>query len=189
MLCIDSQHRTPADALSHLRGVKMKKQKVSVPPVHDQKGRGSTNLMFDLYLDAESNVKLAFSPGRLHWTLRNAIRGVGMTQRKSLLDPWETKLTGPASFFHSLEESHVRIETWPEDMHVQGEVQLCNYSRNNTEATWRLAWFIIDTLNPARGQILPITRGPNAPLGTHSVIDWKRSDSKEIIRQLCTVMV
>lgn len=124
-------------------------------------GCGSLNVMFDLYLDAASASEVAFSAEKFDRMICEAIGESGMTLRKSFVDEWKKSVQeGPASLFYSLEESHVRIETWPEEGHVQGEVQLCNFSKNNEEAAQQLAERIITALNPAVAQILYIGRGP-----------------------------
>ena len=133
-------------------------------PVLAQQWRGSTNVMFDLHLNQESNCKVAFSPEKLDRMIRKAIKKVGMIRRKGVLDVWESKHSGPATSFHSLQESHVRVETWPKECHVQGEVQLCNFSRDNSAAARRLADLIIENLKPATTQRLVITRGPGTVL-------------------------
>ncbi|MDP1707223.1 MAG: S-adenosylmethionine decarboxylase [bacterium] len=116
--------------------------------------------MFDLYLDTASNSATAFSAETFDRVICGAIRESGMTLRKSFIDAWKSAQEGPASLFYSLEESHVRIETWPEENHVQGEVQLCNYSKDNADAARQLAKRIISALNPATTQVLFINRGP-----------------------------
>ncbi len=134
------------------------------PSVSAHKGGGSTNVMFDLRLDEKSNCRIAFSPEKLDRMIRKAIKLVKMKRRKGILDVWESKQFGPATSFHSLQESHVRVETWPKECHVQGEVQLCNFSRDNSAAARRLADLIIENLKPATTQRLVITRGPGTVL-------------------------
>ncbi len=128
--------------------------------VQHRVGCGSLNIMFDLYLDAASNTAVAFSAEQFDVVIRAAIQKSGMTLRKSFVDAWKSEQEGPASLFFSLEESHVRIETWPEEKHIQGEVQLCNYSKDNAGAARELAERIIKALNPAITQIFFINRGP-----------------------------
>lgn len=137
---------------------------------------GSLNILFDLYLDAESNCGVAFSPHALDSLLKKTIAEIGMVRRTGMLDVWKTKYSGPASSFHSLEESHVRVETWPEDRHVQGEVQLCNFSRDNREATMQYARLIIERLKPASAHLLCIPRGPGPRPFVSQSIDWKRGE-------------
>ena len=146
-------------------------------PVLAEKWCGSTNVMFDLHLGDESNCRIAFSPGKLDRMIRKAIKQVGMIRRKGLLDVWESRQFGPATSFHSLQESHVRVETWPKESHVQGEVQLCNFSRDNSAAARRLTDIIIKNLQPVTTQIFVITRGP----GKKIVVVTESSD----IRKTC----
>lgn len=126
-------------------------------------GCGSLNIMFDLYLD-RSSAAAAFSPKKFDGLIREAIKKSGMTLRKAFLDCWKSEQEGPASLFYSLEESHVRIETWPDENHVQGEVQLCNFSKDNAQATRQLAEHIISGLNPAATEIVFVSRGPGPNL-------------------------
>ena len=121
---------------------------------------GSTNVMFDLELDKGSAYKIAFSPEKLDQVIIQEIKRAGMERRTGLVDPWENMRSGPSSLFHSLQESHVRAETWPDRMHVQGEVQLCNFSRDNSGTTKRLAERIIKKLKPKTADLLIIVRGP-----------------------------
>ena len=130
------------------------------PLIPAQTWGGSTNVMFDLHLNEKSNCRVAFSPDKLDRMIRKAIRAVRIKRRKGVLDVWESRQSGPATSFHSLQESHVRVETWPKERHVQGEVQLCNFSRDNSAAALRLADLIIKNLKPATTQRLVITRGP-----------------------------
>lgn len=127
-------------------------------PVPD--GCGSTNVLFDLYFAKVTKHTVAFCPERLDLLIRNAIKGIGMVRRTGVLDVWETREFGPCTSFHSLEESHVRLETWPKEGHVQGEVQLCNFSRDNSVAARRLADIIIQSLEPTIIEIIVVTRGP-----------------------------
>jgi len=142
--------------------------------VQGRAGCGSLNVMFDLYLDAASNTTVAFSAEHLDVIIRAAITKSGMTLRKSFTDAWKSESEGPASLFYSLEESHVRIETWPEEHHVQGEVQLCNYSKDNAEAARRLAESVIKALNPAATSILAISRGPGPDILVQESVRRKR---------------
>ena len=137
-------------------------------------GCGSTNIMFDLYLDKESECSVALDPTKLHRVLRKAIKEIGMIRRTGVLDVWESKHSGPATSFHSLQESHVRVETWPKERHVQGEVQLCNYSRNNALAAKRFTRLVIEYLDPATAYVLCIPRGPGPRLRMSEQIEWKR---------------
>lgn len=130
---------------------------------------GSTNVMFDLTLDRKSALKIAFCPEVLDQVIIKAIKEAGMERRTGLIDPWETTRRGPASFFHSLQESHVRAETWPDRMHVQGEVQLCNFSRDNSGATRQLAERIIRKLKPKTADLLVIIRGPDKNFDVRSM--------------------
>ncbi|MBI5405415.1 S-adenosylmethionine decarboxylase [Candidatus Kaiserbacteria bacterium] len=130
--------------------------------------------MFDLLLDRKSKRGTAFSPRNLGVLIRAAIREAEMTLRADLLDAWGSKRRGPASLFYSLEESHVRVETWPEHSHVQGEVQLCNFTRDNSRATRHLAEIIIKALNPANMQLLVIMRGPGENLTPVELVTHER---------------
>lgn len=136
-------------------------------------GCGSLNIMFDLYLDESSN-DAAFSAERFDSILRASIEASGMTLRKAFIDAWASEHSGPASLFYSLEESHVRIETWPEEGHVQGEVQLCNFSKNNEQAARQLSDRIVTTLNPAVSATVVIRRGPGPSMNVLESIVRRR---------------
>lgn len=138
------------------------------------KRKGSTLVGYDLYLDKQSNCELAFSPKRLHEEMRSLIAEVGMTHRRGLLDVWETAEAGPATSFHSLNESHHRVETWPDELHVNGDVQLCNYSRDNALAAKRFVQTIIERLQPAKAYVFVISRGPGPRPRLLEQIEWKR---------------
>ena len=105
-----------------------------------------------------------------------------MRRRTGVLDVWETKDTGPATSFHSLEESHnrlsvinfARVETWPKELHINGEVQLCNYTRDNTKAAKLLVTRLIEHLEPARANILLIGRGPGPAPRVLKSFSWRR---------------
>ena len=152
----------------------------------NQLGKGSTLVVYDLYLDEKSNLDTALSPKRLHAELERIIGEVGMLQRKGLLDVWDSEDYGPATSFHSLSESHSRnycapefnrVETWPGEQitHVQGEVQLCNFSRNNEDAAKLFACLVIELLKPVSAEILVIYRGPGQSLRpAGSTIMWYR---------------
>ena len=133
---------------------------VPVQLVTGRVGCRSLNVMFDLYLDEQSNNATAFSASIFDAVIRKEIVASGMTLRKYFIDAWESETEGPASLFYSLEESHVRIETWPAERHVQGEVQLCNFSKDNEGAAQGLANCIIAVLNPVLWEKLLIHRGP-----------------------------
>ncbi|HVB20080.1 MAG TPA: S-adenosylmethionine decarboxylase [Candidatus Paceibacterota bacterium] len=137
-------------------------------------GCGSLNIAFDLYLDAVSNSNVAFSAEKLNVVIRKAIKKAGMTLRKSFIDPWESVQEGPATLFYSLEESHVRIETWPAEGHLQGEVQLCNFSKNNEKAAQHLAECIIGSVNPETTQVLFLRRGPGPDLLARELVKRRR---------------
>jgi hypothetical protein len=122
---------------------------------------GSTNVMWDCYLDKESNLLLALNPTKLHHAIQEAIGESGMILRTSLLDVWLANHHGPASTFDSLEESHVRSEMWPEVLHVQGESQLCNFSRDNFRITLQLTERIFAMINPELVYAMVIKRGPS----------------------------
>jgi S-adenosylmethionine/arginine decarboxylase-like enzyme len=142
----------------------MKPQRLAVvpatTPLSIPDGCGSTNVFFDLYFKSVTKHMAAFCPEKLDRLIRNAIAGSGMQRRTGVLDVWETKEFGPATSFHSLQESHVRVETWPKEGHVQGEVQLCNFSRDNSAAARRLADTIIQSLQPTTVEIIVLIRGP-----------------------------
>lgn len=142
--------------------------------------RGSRNIMFDLHLDKESKCPIAFSAKKFDRIICAAIKDSKMNLRKKFVDVWKTKRSGPASLFYSLSESHVRIETWPERSHVQGEVQLCHYTRNNSKAAMGLAECIIASLNPASTQVQIIDRGPDQNLVPLRSIRWKRGGKRKI---------
>lgn len=148
--------------------------KKKCPAVPAQQGCGSTNVMFDVYLDKASKRSIAFCPEKLDRMIREAIEKSGMIRRTGVLDIWESKRSGPATSFHSLQESHVRVETWPKESHVQGEVQLCNFSRDNSATAKRLAELIIMALNPAVVQLVIVARGPGMVLVLQESIERKR---------------
>lgn len=147
-----------------------------------KKGRGSTLIVYDLYLDKGSNSRVALSPKLLHKEIRNIITEVNMTRRTGILDVWETRETGPATSFHSLEESHNRVsvvnfaraETWPDELHINGEVQLCNYSRDNTNVVQLLVNLLIQHLQPSTAHLLLIGRGPGPLPHVLKSFNWKR---------------
>lgn len=154
---------------------------------------GSTLIAFDLDFDDESNLSLVFSPEALHAVLGEIISGAQMIAREHLLDVWDTLEHGPATSFRSLQESHIRVvpryphtpngefiraETWTEDhprAHANGEVQLCNYSRDNSEAAWQIVLAIIKISNPASASIMVIERGPGRPLRQAGTLVYKRA--------------
>ena len=154
----------------------------------NQLGKGSTLVVYDLYLDRRSNLGIALSPKRLHAELERIIGEVGMFQRMGLLDVWDSEDYGPATSFHSLGESHSRMffcaaaefsraETWPGEQitHVQGEDQLCNFSRNNEDAAKLFACLVIELLKPVSAEILVIYRGPGQSLRPAGpTIIWRR---------------
>jgi S-adenosylmethionine/arginine decarboxylase-like enzyme len=123
-------------------------------------GKGSTLISFDLYLDKESNLKLAFTPQPLHKQIGKWINAVGMKKRRSLLDTWGTIKSGPISSFTSVAESHVRIETWPDELHINGDIQLCNFTKDNSRAAHKLLCFILEEINPWTAYALTCVRGP-----------------------------
>ncbi|MBI2410070.1 hypothetical protein HYV30_03455 [Candidatus Kaiserbacteria bacterium] len=143
---------------------------------------GSTLIVYDLYLDKRSNARIALSPKLLHKEVSKIIAEVNMHRRTGVLDVWESKEAGPATSFHSLEESHNRLsvinfaraETWPKEMHINGEAQLCNYSRDNTRAARLLVRRLIERLDPARANILLIGRGPGPMPRVLKSFSWKR---------------
>lgn len=135
---------------------------------------GSTNVMFDAYCASDGNVALLRSPEELQDMIREKIADSGMTWRTGTLDVWPEH--GPScSTWDSLEESHlrsavaavgpslsaVRGETWPQHLHVQGEGQLCNYSRDNSEAALALVKEIVLALRPELAYVQIIKRGPS----------------------------
>lgn len=143
----------------------------------EEGGCGSTSMVFDFYLDKRSQCALAFSPVKFDQVFLEEIENIGMTRRQGALDVWKLEEDyGPATSFHSLEESHVRAETWPEKMHMNGEIQLCNFSRDNSEAAKSFVRNIITRFNPARAQILCIKRGPGVDLEMVKSVKWRRGD-------------
>jgi S-adenosylmethionine/arginine decarboxylase-like enzyme len=58
----------------------------------------------------------------------------------------------------------VRVETWPEHGHVNGEVQICNYSQDNRESALALARALLQMLGAKTGEVVVIERGPNRPM-------------------------
>ena len=123
-------------------------------------GKGSTLISFDFYLDKESNLTLAFTPKFLHTWIGKLIDSVGMKKRKRLLDAWETVNRGPLSSFTSVAESHVRIETWPDELHINGDIQLCNFTKDNSRAAENFVTFLLDGINPWAAYTLTCLRGP-----------------------------
>lgn len=122
---------------------------------------GSTNVMFDAYCGPDSNLELVRNPTLLQEMIRGKIARSGMTWRTGMLDVWHGEEHPPGSSFDSLEESHVRSETWPQVSHVQGEGQLCNYTRDNSTPTIDLVKDFILELKPEYACIQIIYRGPN----------------------------
>lgn len=137
-----------------------KKEKGAIAPESVSGWCGSTNVMFDCYLDDASSLGVAFNPEKLDLMVQEKIKESGMIRRKGLLDVWESKHRGPCTSFHSLQESHVRLETWPAELHVQGETQLCNYSRDNSGIAIRLTESIVKQLRPHLVYARIIKRGP-----------------------------
>lgn len=127
-------------------------------------GKGSTVLLFDLYLDEESDHSLALNPTLLHRKLKVCIEKVGMKRRKDLLDEWKSPTEGPMSSFISIEESHLRVETWPDELHLNGDVQLCNFSRDNSGIAADLCLSVIREINPKHAYVLTCVRGPGPAL-------------------------
>ena len=123
-------------------------------------GNGSILILFDMYLDAMSNRAVAFSPRRFDRTISKSIMQAGMVRRRGMLDVWESMRECPCTSFHSLQESHVRCETWPNEGHLNGEVQLCHYSRDNSEAAREMVQYIVRVLKPAIWTLLIVRRGP-----------------------------
>jgi len=147
-----------------------------------QKGKGSTLIVYDLYLDKDSNSALALSPKILHKEIHSIITKVNMHRRTGVLDVWETKEAGPATSFHSLEESHnrasvvnfARAETWPDELHINGEVQLCNYTRDNAPTVRSLMKLLIEYIQPSTAHLLFIDRGPGPVPHLQKAFNWKR---------------
>ncbi|HCR52584.1 TPA: hypothetical protein DIV48_02995 [Candidatus Kaiserbacteria bacterium] len=126
-----------------------------------QRGRGSTNILFDLYFTAEDAKRFGiFERENLRRVIREAIKRVEMTWRSGFVDEGHGWEPGAMSVFESIQESHVRTETWPQDLHLQGEVQLCNYTKDNSKAAWALLMAIVAELHPRKGSYLVVERGP-----------------------------
>lgn len=125
------------------------------------KGKGSRAIMFDLY---GCDKQVMVNRTSLRKKMIAAISSIGMVIRKTWVDPWEN---GALTFFASLAESHLRFETWPDDDvdgHVNAEVQLCHYSRNNSSRAWKLTQLVIETFQAQSGKIVFINRGPGPDL-------------------------
>lgn len=155
-------------------------------------GNGSTIILFDLYLDRESNLKGVISPAQLHADMQDMIGNAGMQCRDAhLLDVWQKSDFGPATILQSISESHlrttsvippeillnfVRLETWPNDgelkeIHINAEAQLCDFSRSNAEATEKLVWDMIHMTQPRVAYLLSVRRGPGPIL----VPAWRKT--------------
>lgn len=125
-------------------------------------GIGSTVIHFDVY---GCNERIVGSPQELHSKIRQLIEKAGFTIRAQTLDVWDSLLVGSCTSFFVLAESHVRVETWPErNMHANGEIQICNYSRDNRAHARQLARNIITELNAEKGEVFVLERGPDHPL-------------------------
>ncbi len=137
-------------------------------------GKGSILLAFDFVLDDESDVSLVLNPKVFFGALKKAVPESGMTLREGFLDVWENPTSGPMSAFISIAESHIRVETWPDELHVNGEVQLCHYSRDNSKSAVGILERIQEMINPGSGQILRISRGPGPMLTPEIKVTFRR---------------
>ena len=127
--------------------------------------QGSTVILFDAYgVNA-----LAQRPHELKQAVRTRIKGLQLTPReRDLLDNHYGDDESASTIFVPLEESHVRlhanffrVETWPEEgNYINGEVQICNYTRDNQYLTYVLFWNIMALLEPKRVEVMSVSRGP-----------------------------
>ena len=136
-------------------------------------GKGSTMVKFNL----QGCNLLANAPEKLLETVRSIISARLLVPREiNLLDSWGTAAQGACTVFVPLEESHVRVsvrspeqfvrcETWPDrNNYIDGEIQLCNYTRDNRILTRELFKDLRAALDPQHGSYIVIECGPDSPL-------------------------
>ena len=159
----------------------MGKHEVAMEP--SGQGIGSTLIVIDLDgIGTSDPGSLINHPRRIPAAVRRIIQRWGMTPRRSLLDCWQTPQHVPATHFQTLEESHARVETWPERGHANLETQICNFSRNNRRAAEAIALDLIALFQPTKIQVMVIQRGPGHP---QRVLSRKlRPPSPALIRQM-----
>ena len=91
--------------------------------------------------------------------LYGIVRKHGMRLRTHKLDTWQDNKA--FNLWLSLEESHIQVETWPEEKFIKIMVDLCNYSRDNAQTVRNIALEIQEIFKPT-GKIgrHEIVRGP-----------------------------
>ena len=97
-------------------------------------------------------------------TLKKRIRELveeKMVIRKTGQDQWEH---GAISFILFLAESHVYVETWPENNYIKVHVHICNYTRNNRSKAEKLAADIAKLAGATGVEAWSIQGGPISPL-------------------------
>jgi len=134
----------------------------------ENQGRGSIHYALELYLDEKSNIVVAFTPAKLHTMIHNGIAWSNMHILGHILDPLGMS-------FHSLQESHVLFEPWPERMFLLGDVRLCHFSRDNTAVAQGLVRHYVRELDPARVIITALHRGPG-PFRVEEPFEWQRGE-------------
>ncbi|MDE1924653.1 MAG: hypothetical protein KGH79_00515 [Patescibacteria group bacterium] len=151
-------------------------------PGSNQSGTGSTMIAFD-FSECDEIIN---HPAQLRDAIRAIITRQGLTPRENdFTDTWGSREEGPSTIFIPLKESHIRlwifsgiinrllrlllgmlaffrIETWPDRKnHVNGEVQICNYSRNNRMATAEIVVALAQLLKPKLISLHIFQRGPD----------------------------
>jgi len=91
--------------------------------------------------------------------LYGIVKKYEMTLRTHKLDVWENNKA--FNLWLSLEESHIQVETWPEENFVKATVDLCNFSRDNSQRARDIAQEIKGFFKPTgKTQVTEIIRGP-----------------------------
>lgn len=132
---------------------------------------GSTLIIVDMY----GCNHFAHNPGALHALLLELIEKHHMKPRAETLDCWKDRKSGPCTSFWTLEESHVlaettaapgrcRAETWPEKGHINTDIQLCNFSKDNRPAAEAFAAELVARCEAKMAYLIAIQRGPEARL-------------------------
>ena len=87
------------------------------------------------------------------------VKKYDMRLRTHSLDIWEENKA--FNLWLSLQESHIQVETWPEESFVKVTVDLCNYSRDNSQRVRDIAREIQELFKPTgKIQVTEIVRGP-----------------------------
>lgn len=143
---------------------------------------GSTLIIIDMY----GCNHFAHNPEALHALQLELIEKHGMTPRAEVLDCWVDRTSGPCTSFRTLEDSHVsaesasamsrnRAETWPEKNHINADIQLCNFNKDNRPAAEAFAAEFVERCGAKMAYLMAIQRGP----GARMKLLWQRSLGSE----------